>query len=70
MAAARIIFNEDWVHSILFGCGDWYFWGIFHVNISFESGFTGFIGLERTSSVWVCWSFVDCVLYTLLFADA
>jgi hypothetical protein len=26
------------------------YWGIFPVNISFESGFTGFGGLQRTSS--------------------
>jgi len=29
------------------------------VNISFESGFSGFSGLQRTSSVQVQWSFVD-----------
>ena len=35
-AAARIISNKDWVHSIRFGCGDGYFWRIFPVN-NFES---------------------------------
>ena len=35
-AAARIISNKDWVHSIRFGCGDGYFLGIFPVN-NFES---------------------------------
>jgi hypothetical protein len=53
MAAAHIISNKNWVYSIQFSCGDWYFWGIFPEPISFESGFTGFRGLQRTSSVWV-----------------
>ena len=36
---------------MVFGLGgDGYFKGIFPVIISFESGFTGFRGLERTSS--------------------
>ena len=35
-AAARIISNKDWVHSIRFGCGDGYFSRIFPVN-NFES---------------------------------
>ena len=41
MAAARIISIEDW----LVAC----FLGMFPVN-NFESGFTGFPGLQRTSS--------------------
>jgi len=46
MAAARMISNEDWVHSIRFGCGDGYFWGIFHVNNFLNHGFKEFSGLH------------------------
>ena len=36
----------------------------------FESGFTGFAGLQRTSSVLAQRLFVEYLLFTLLFADA
>jgi hypothetical protein len=40
--------------EVVFGLvGDDYFWEIIPVHIGFESRFTGFIGLQRTSSVWV-----------------
>ena len=71
LAAARIISIDDWVSG-----GPMYFWRdrlIFEIYLltpGFESGFTGFSGLQRTSSFWRYWLFVEDYHFTLLFAAA